>query len=251
MIELIIIAALVGFIWLLARAYRSYMVRKTKLKLGVAQILSDGRIVEVMERDIKTDATLPFEGRFLSSFFASYLIMRENADAGNWQGLIAAYLFKWEVEGFIRSELTDDKTLKLTFCKENESTDALELELYEALKLNHDAEFDFALLKEWSKKVLAAGEKELLETEDVAFDAKGRIRFTASGFDKSLSHGKFAKYWRKLSLSTVCELDDERLFQELTAALQLELIKDIKRIIGEDDQLVPELLKIAYRVWHF
>lgn len=250
MSELVIVALFIGFIWLLARMYRSYMIRQTKFKLGIAQILSDGTVVETMDHQIEADSTLPFEGRLLALFFATYLIMREQKDAGNWTGLISAYLFKWEMAGLITSEHFDESVTRFTFHDGKKPIDAIEIELYDILKSNLESGFDFDLLQDWSQKVLAMGEKELLETSDVAFDAKGRIRFTSAGYDRSLSHGRFAKYWRSLSAATVCEKDETRLFQELSVALLLNLTEEIESFAIKRDE-VSEMLLIANRVWRF
>ena len=250
MVEIIVIVLIVGIFWLLMRAYKSFITRRMKMKLGVVQVLNDGAIVEAMDADILPSSELPFNGNLLASFFATYLVMRESKGAGNWHGLLSAYLFKWEIEGIIQSEMTSETDARLIFT-EIVPTEAIELELYEILKSNDmfgDAGFDYDKLKDWSKKVLALGEAELLEAKDVAFDQKGRIRFTRQGYKKSLDHGSFAKYFMTLSSVTFCELDFQRQQQELSFALLLELTEDIEKVVGTNGN-VSVVLKAADRVW--
>jgi len=226
------------------------MTRRTKINLGVTQILNDGAFVESMDSDIIASSELPFNGSIIASFFASYLTLRESGFGGNYHGLVSAYLFKWETEGILQTEMTDCG-LQLTFDSKNKPTEEIELELYEILKLNgieDRGEFDHSILEDWLKKTLALGEAELLETEAVAFDQKGRIRFTKQGYYKSLSHRSFEKYFENLTFATFNEMDNQRQLQELSFALLFDFIEEIEEIIG-DNSNVPEILQIANRVW--
>jgi len=249
MTELIVIAFIIGFILFAMWLYKSVMIRQTKLKLGITQILNDGSIVEAMDHEIIASSQLPFDGDLLASFFATYLTMRESKGAGNWSGLISTYLFQWEVDGLIKTSLDSDGRPHLTF-NDVKPTTEIELELYDILKSNHLTDFDYDLLKDWSQKVLALGEQALLELGDIAFDQKGRIRFTREGYDKSLSHGRFAKYWMDLSLLTFNEFDQKRQQQELSFALLLELTDKIQAFVSENSN-ASDILQIANQVWRF
>ena len=250
MSELIIIVIIIAIIALLMRVFKSFMTRRTKINLGVIQVLNDGAFVESMDNDIIASSDLPFSGSIKASYFANYLTLRESGYGGNYYGLVSAYLFKWETEGILKTEMTDS-VVYLTFDDENKPTEEIELELYEILKSNgieDGANIDYALLEDWSKKILALGEEELLETEDVAFDQKGRIRFTKQGYYRSLSHRSFEKYFENLTPATFNEMDDQHQLQELGFALLLDFTEEIESIIDPDSE-APELLQIANRVW--
>jgi len=204
-----------------------------------------------MNNDIKANSELPFNGSIMASFFASYLTLRESGFNGNYYGLVSAYLLKWEVEGILQTEMTSDLIVYPTFDHKRKPTHAVELELYEILKSNNiedGGHIDDDALQDWSKKILALGEQELLETGDVAFDQKGRIRFTRQGYDHSLSHPSFEKYFENLSLPTFCNLDPQRQQQELSFALLFGLIEEIEEYINSN-QNVPKVLQMANRVW--
>jgi len=249
--ELIGIGIIIAIVALLMWVYKGIMTRHTKIKLGIIQVLDDGAVVESMNSDIKPSSELPFNGSILASFFASYLVMRESGVGANSHGLLSTYLFKWETKGIIKTELITDAEVHLTFDDTLLPTEAVELELYEILKSNDmfgDAGIDYDLLHDWSKKMLALGEAELLETGDVAFDQKDRIRFTRQGYDKSLGHGSFEKYFRDISFSTFCEKDYQRQEQGLSFVLLLELTEEIEEYVNSN-QNVPEVLQIANRIW--
>jgi len=246
MVILLIVILILFAMWL----YKKVLTRQTKMRLGITQILNDGAIVEARDQDIIASSELPFDGNLLASFFATYLTMRESKGAGNWSGLISAYLFQWEIDGLIKTTIDADNRLRIRFIDEVRPMIDIELELYDILKSNDIAEFDFDLLRDWSKKVLAVGEQELLETEDAAFDQKGRIRFTRGGYEKSLSHGSFIKYWISLSLTTFNQLDDHRQKQELIFALLLELTDEIQVFVNENNKAC-DILEIANRVGQF
>jgi len=251
MSELITIVIIIAVVALLMRAFKSFMTRRTKINLGVIQVLDDGALVESMNSHIKASSKLPFNDSIIASFFASYLSLRESRFGPNYHGLLSTYLFKWEREGLVKTELISETEARLTFADASLPTEEIELELYEILKANNmtgESEFDYELLHDWGKKVLALGEAELLETEDVAFDRKERIRFTRQGYDKSLSHGSFEKYFMNISFATFCEMDDLRQQQELSFALLFELTEEIEEYVDSNSN-APELLQIANRVW--
>jgi len=252
MFELIVIVILIAVVILLMRVFRSFMIRRSKINLGVIQILNDGALVETLNKDIMASSDLPFNGSVKASFFASYLTLRESGFSANHYGLVSAYLFKWETEGILQTEMTKDSLVYLTFIDEQKPTAEIELELYEILKSNGIEDGGYierTVLHDWSKKILALGEQELLETGDVAFDQKNRIRFTRQGYNKSLSHPSFEKYFEHLSSTTFNEMDDQRQLQELSFALLLDLTEEIAEIIEPSSSETPEILKIANRVW--
>jgi len=249
--ELMIVIIIVATIALLMRVYKSIVTKHTKIKLGVIQILADGAVVEAMNHQIQASSELPFAGSIPASFFANYLVMRESGYGANYHGLLSAYLFKWEMAGIVKTELVSETDVYLTFDDTVMPTEEIELELYEILKSNdmfRAPGFDYTLLHPWDKKILAIGENELLEAKDVAFDQKGRIRFTRQGYDQSLSHGSFEKYFRDISSATFCKMDPKRQQQELSFALLLELTEEIEAYV-KAGQNVPEVLQIANRVW--
>jgi len=229
------------------------MVRRTKINLGVIQILNDAALVETMDSSIIASSDLPFNGSVKASFFASYLTLRESGwFKGNYYGLVSAYLFKWETEGILQTEMTEDLVVYLTFDSQKKPTAKIELELYKVLKSNgieDGGQIDYSLLQDWTKKILALGEEELFKSGDVAFDQKDRIRFTRQGYNRSLKHPSFEKYFESLTPVTFSELDSERQLQELSFALLLDFREEIESIAKSDDEEVPELLQIANRVW--
>jgi len=246
MIELMTIVLIIMLVLFAMWLYKKIMIKQTKSRLGITQILNDGSIVEAIDRDIIASSQLPFDGKLLASFFATYLTMRESRGAGNWSGLMSAYLFRWEVEGLIKTSVDANQRLHIVFNDAKPITE-IELEFYDILNANDLLAFDYDLLKDWSQKVLALGEQALLETGDVAFDQKNRIRFTREGYDKSLDHGRFAKYWLDLSLAIFNELDDKRQREQLCFALLLELIDENSDVYSD----MSEELQIASRVWRF
>ena len=249
--ELIIIIIIVAVIALLVRAYKWIMTRHWKIKLGVIQILDDGSIVESLDQEIKASSELPFSGNLLASHFARYLALREAGFGVNQYGLLSAYLFKWETAGFVQTEMIADSEVRVAFNDTGAPTEEIELELYQILRSNDvfgEAGFNHDLFQDWGKKVLALGEKDLLETKDVAFDKKDRIRFTRQGYDQSLSHRSFEKYFKDLSLSTFSKMDEKRQKQALSFALCLELTEEIEEFINANGSAL-EILQVANRVW--
>ena len=235
------------------RIYKSHMTKQTKLKLGVSQILNDGAIVEAMESDIKPNSQLPFEGRILASYFASYLTTREAGYMANYYGLISSYLLKWEHEGIVKSELPDNKKVYFEFNDQKSPTMGIELELYDLLKTNRLTGIikeDYELLQNWIKKTLALGEQELLATSEVAFDAKGRVRFTKKGYEASLLQAGFEKNFLNLSLTTFKKQETEHQKQTLIFALLLDFTEEIENFTNSNEE-VPEIIQIANRVWRF
>jgi len=248
--ELIGVGIIVAIAALLMWVYKRIMVRHTKMKLGIIQVLADGAVVESMNHEINPSSDLPFNGNIIASFFASFLVMRESGVGANYYGLLSMYLFKWELAGIIKTKMITDAEVHLTFDDTKRPTTEVELELYEILKANDmfgAPGMDVNLLHDWSKKMLALGEAQLLETKDVAFDSKDRIRFTRQGYDKSLGHGSFEKYFRDISFSTFCEMDAHQQERELSFALLLGLIEEIEAHVNSN-QNVPEVLQIANRV---
>ena len=247
--DLIIFVIIIAVVILLMRVLRSFVTRRAKINLGILQVLNDGALVESMDSKIMASSDLPFSGSIKASFFASYLTLQESGYNGNYYGLVSAYLLKWETEGLLRTEMESEGVVYLTFTNNRKPAEEVELELYQILKSNgiEDGGFiDYSTLQDWIKKILALGEQELLEKEDVAFDQKGRIRFTRQGYKKSLGHPSFEKYFKNLTPATFSESDSERQLRELVFALLLDLIEDIEEIV---DNNAPEVLQIANRVW--
>lgn len=244
--ELIVILIIVAVITLLVRSYKWITTRHWKIKLGVIQILNDGSVVEALDADIKASMELPFGGHLLGSHFAGYLTLRESGARANHYGLLSAYLFKWERKKIVQTEMTTKTESHLTFNENPLPVDEIELELYQILKSNEI--FNDDLLQDWGKKVLALGEAALLETEDVAFDQKGRIRFTKKGYDRSLSHRSFEKYFKDLSVSTFYEMDEALQEQTLSFALCLGLVDEIERL-ADTNSKQSEILHVVNRVW--
>ena len=229
------------------------MARHWKFKLGAIQRLNDGTLAETKKDEIPASLILPFEGRLLSSFFASYLSTRESGFRPAYYELISCYLFQWEIRGIITTELTENNQIHISFHDRNLLTDVVEQELYDILSVNSLTGYmdkDEIHLFDWGQKVLALGETELLETNDVAFDQKGRIRFTKQGYDKSLAHASFEKYWENLSFITFYELDEQRQKEIIIVALSRSLTEEIEAFAREVDP-VPEVLQIANRIWRF
>lgn len=247
--EILMIVLIVLLILFAMWLYKKVLTKQTKMRLGITQILNDGSIVEAMDQEIMASSHLPFDGDLLASFFATYLTMRESKGAGNWVGLLSAYLFQWEVDGLIQTTIDEDNQLQFTFY-EAELTSEIELELYDILKSNGGISFDDELLKNWSRKVLAFGEYILLESGNVAFDIKNRIRFTKEGYHKSLDHGRFAKYWMDVDWAAFSKLSDQRQKEELSFAMLYELTEEIEGFI-EGGGASSEMLEIANRVWRF
>ena len=251
--EIIIIIIIILIILLLTRVYKRIMTRHWKIKFGVIQTLNDGTLVESKNSDITANSALPFDGRILASLFASFLIGRELGTGIDYYGAVSQYLFNWEVEQLIKTEMVTDTQAHLIFNDTAMPTEEIELELYDILKSNDMTSSEkfsnqLHLLDGWGKKVLALGERALLETGDVAFDQKERIRFTKKGYTQSLRHASFSKYFTNLSLTTFCEMDILRQKQELSIALRLDLVEDIEKLALSNAN-VPEVLKIANRVW--
>ena len=249
--DLIIIVIIIAVIAFFMRVFWSFMVRRTKINLGITQILNDGSHAESMEKDIEASSNLPFNGSVKASFFASYLTLRESGLCVDYYTLVNAYLFKWETEGILSTKMNGDLIVFPTFSEKSKPTGEIELELYEILNdkaIEDGGGLDYGDLAHWGKKILALGEQELLETGDVAFDQKDRIRFTKQGYQKSLSHSSFEKYFESLTLSTFSKMDYQRQLQELSFALLLDLTEEIEALIGENADVL-ELLQMANRVW--
>ena len=251
--EFILIVIIIAVVIFLMRVFRSYMIRRTKIDLGVTQVLNDGAHVESMDSDIEASSDLPFDGSVKASFFASYLTLRESSAGfiGNYYALVNAYLFKWETEGILETEMTSDLVVYPTFSDEIKPTGEIEEELYEILHstgIEDGGSLNCGELHDWVKKILALGEQELLETGDVEFDQKDRIRFTRQGYDKSLSHPSFEKYFETLTPATFSEMDHQRQTQELSFALLLDFTEEIEALV-EEYLDAPRLLQIANRVW--
>ena len=247
--DLIIFVIIIAVVILLMRVLRSYVMRRTKINLGIMQVLNDGALVESRDGNIMASSDLPFNGSIKASFFASYLTLHESGYSGNYYGLISAYLLKWETEGLLQTEMNSSGVVFLTFGSNRKPAEEIELELYNILKSNgieDGGSIDYSVLQDWIKKILALGEQELLEKEDVAFDQKGRIRFTRQGYKKSLGHPSFEKYFTTLTSTTFNELDSERQQRELVFALLLDLNEKIEEIV---DNNAPDILQIANRVW--
>ena len=249
--EFIIIVIIIAVVIFLMRVFRSFMIRRTKISLGVTQVLNDGSHAESLDSDIEASSKLPFDGSVKASFFASYLTLRESGLSGNYFALASAYLFKWETEGILQTEMTSDLIVYPTFSDDSKPTEEIELELYEILKANDIEDggvLDYDKLAQWGKKIIALGEQELLETGDAAFDQKDRIRFTKEGYQKSLSHFSFEKYFENLTLTMFSKMDHQRQLQELSFALLLDFTEEIEALVKEDSDAL-ELLQIANRVW--
>lgn len=249
--ELIIVVVIIAVIGLLVRAYKWIITRHWKIKLGVIQILDDGSVVEALDQAIKASSDLPFDGHLLASHFARYLTLRESGYGANHHGLLSTYLFKWETAGMVQTQMMSDSEVRLTFNDTLIPTEEIELELYQILNSNEmfsDSGFNSDLLQDWGKKVLALGEARLLETSAVAFDQKGRIRFTKQGYDHSLSHRSFEKYFKDLSVSTFCKMDIKRQEQELSFALCLGLTDQLVKLVDSNGK-ASEVLQIANRAW--
>ena len=249
MSDLFILAVIIAVVVLLLRVLRSYVTRRTKINLGVMQVLNDGALVESMDSNIMASSDLPFSGSIKASFFASYLTLHESGYNGNYYGLVSAYLLKWETEGLLQTEMNSDGIVFLTFVNNRKPSEEIELELYKILKSNDiedGGSINYPMLQDWIKRIIALGEQELLEKEDVAFDQKRRIRFTRQGYHKSLSHPSFEKYFKNLTPTMFNELDSERQLRELVFAILLDLTVEIEDIIDND---ASEVLQIANRVW--
>lgn len=253
MIEIIVLILLGGLIWLLLRAYKSYITTKTKFKLGVAQQLNDGRIVETMNKDIVTQKELPFENP-LGTYFLNYLVTRESGkELGNWQGLLSYYIFKWELAGNITTEFTSSFGVMVEPKKAPDVGDMHERTLYELLEASNffkDLDFNGPQLIGWFKTALAHGEKLLVDTSDGAMDGKGRIRLTESGYQKSLDHGGFAKYWYTLTPGVFAAQNEKTQNQLLAGALLLEMYEDIENLTTKSTK--PSFgLTVANKSWRF
>ena len=251
--EVIVMMVILVLVLLLMRVYKGIMMRRWKIKFGVIQILNDGTLAESKNSDIIASSELPFNGSMVASLFASYLIGRELRAKIDYDGALGQYLFNWEVNGLIKTEMITHLKARLIFNDPVMPMAEIELELYEILKSNDMINSEkitsqLHLLDGWGKKLLALGEKELLETGDVAFDEKNRIRFTSCGYDQSLGHARFTKYFMNHSLTTFCKMDQKRQQQELSMALRLNLRQEIEKLVDSNTE-VPEILKIANRVW--
>ena len=226
------------------------LLRRIGLKFNRNLVLDDGTKVEDNGEEIPPSSELPFEGRVLATFYAVDLVMPFRTC---YYELISVYLFKWELVGIVKTELVTDFEQRLIFNEDVIPTSVLELELYELLKHNKltgSSYEDKKLLSGWGKRVLAAGEIELLETKDVALGKSGRIRFTKQGYDKLLSHVSFEKYFMNLSFTTFDKMDHQRQKEEISFALLLSLTEEIEEFVNSNLK-VPEMLQVANRVWRF
>jgi len=236
MVLIIIILLILLGMWV----YKKVMTKKVKIKLGVIQVLNDGAIVETMNKDIKASSELPFDGNLLASFFAIFLTIRESAANPNWTNLINAYLLKWASVGLV--QIIDGR---LSLSIDDVPDEQIERKLFEILNeedillnnLNNER------LSDWGKHALALGETILTQNEDADFDTSGRIRFTRKGYNKSLSHAKFALYFFEIS-DSFYDLDKNRQTNELCFAILLGLEEEINKLNSSNCEIANMARKI-------
>jgi len=181
--------------------------------------LADGTKVKLPgNKQLETSGNDPFSGSLPAAYCAMKMLRRSIPC----QNLMGAYLIRWEAAGYIRIEErsvdTGSKRKKevkegvIVFTEGNRPRPEVERALYDILLggADRDGVLWESDIKEWAEElsqdlalwaddVELEGESELLKSGAVANDAKGNIRFTASGFDRAVRLFGFKKYLTELS----------------------------------------------------
>lgn len=222
--------------------------RRAKIKLGVIQVLNDGAIVESKDEDIRKISFMTLKYDTHAHYFMTFLTKRESDEKhGNWHGLVSYYLCNWELNGNVNTDLTSEEELVVSYVKQ--PVDPTECELYNILKNNDllvSKDFNNEEFRGWLNSVLAAAEKSLIESGHVAFDKKGRVRFTKKGYKVSLEMGGFLKYWENLGFFRYKQLYENQKRYRVGYALLFELYETLDKYSIDD-----EFLDIAKRVSKF
>jgi len=181
--------------------------------------LADGTKVKLPgNKQLETSGNDPFSSS-LPAAYCAMKMLRRNIPC---QKLLGAYLIRWETAGYIRIEeravnsgAKRKKEVKegvIVFPEGNRPHPGVERSLYNILLGGADrdgvlresdieewAEELSRDLTRWADEVELKGESELLKSGAAAHDAKGTVRFTASGFDRAVRLLGFKKYLTELS----------------------------------------------------
>ncbi|WP_099204115.1 DUF2207 domain-containing protein [Scatolibacter rhodanostii] len=178
--------------------------------------LSDGTVVRIpSEKKIESNSIVPFGGN-IPVVFALMKMLRRDISL---QNSMSAYLIRWQKEGYIKMEESEKvsgsgkikKEDAIIFIAHKEPIQPIEQSLYTILKkkANADgilwssaiekfAEKLYKKLEKWTEEVGQLGEDELIHRNIAVKNEKGKLLFTASGFDQAVRLLGFQKYLKEI-----------------------------------------------------
>lgn len=179
--------------------------------------LADGSVVRLREGNhLPMVWSIPFDGSLTAIYTATGLLRRGITP----QALMGAYLIRWQAQGIISIEERQVQRGKkkpkteeaVVFHPAKVPAQGVEYTLHQLLISFADSEGIlwgdesekwgeklYEALGEWADEVKSVGEAELMGLGAVAVDKKGKLRFTAQGFDQSVDILGLKKYLKGMN----------------------------------------------------